>query len=29
MAEYHGYKGRTMFTCVDNYPDFVDGTKAN
>ena len=29
MAGYYGHKGRTMFTCVDNYPDLVDGTSAN
>ena len=23
------HKGRTMFTCVDNYPDLVDGTSAD
>ena len=26
MVERHNLKGRTMYTCVDNYPDVVPGT---
>ena len=26
MSESQYHKGRTIYTCVDNYPDLVDGT---
>ena len=25
VSEYHGHKGRTMYVCLDKYPETVDG----
>ena len=29
MSARYTHKSRTLFTCVDNYPDLVDGTSAD